>query len=114
MKCVISAGRVHGFVEYCDPATLHVHIESQKSSYNFSFTAITNIYTPGALSAPHACIDGPQMRCLRLDYICRLPSHLGCLVSSLLVLQIDIFHQVDQECYHLGVGGITLGSRLGN
>ena len=36
MKCVISAGRVRGFVE-CSDLALLVHVESQKSSCKFSF-----------------------------------------------------------------------------
>ena len=37
VKCVISAGRVRGFVECSDLAALLVHMESQKSSCKFSF-----------------------------------------------------------------------------
>ena len=37
VKCVISAGRVCGFVECSDLAALLVHMESQKSSCKFSF-----------------------------------------------------------------------------
>ena len=37
MKCVISAGRVRGFVECSDLAALLVHVQSQKSSCKFSF-----------------------------------------------------------------------------
>ena len=35
VKCVISAGRVRGFVECSDLAVLIVHMESQKSSCKF-------------------------------------------------------------------------------
>ena len=37
VKCVISAGRVRGFVECSDLAALLVHMESQKSSCKFAF-----------------------------------------------------------------------------